>query len=364
MGGERLARLQPSTDAADGRAAAGGDDRNGALSSRRTARFRCARRASCRRVLTALAVEGPRARSAAAAGAGRRFSIRSTSRAPRIRRAPGSFPLLEAASGGAASFKGEIGADAREDRPVGRGGRPREPRAEDHSRAAAQAAHAAARARSSRTCAARTRRSTCRTRSSPSGTAATCSSCKAEHRSGIPGIVHGTSTSGASLFLEPLSTVEINNDIVALEEQEARRSPPHPAGADRRVPRRAPATCSGRSRRRPSSTCCRRARGSPSRSTASSRRSRPTARSSCRRRGIRCSRAPVPVTIKVIPPATVLLDHRAEHRRQDRRAEDRRAAGADGAGRAAHSRRRRLARCRCSDRSSPTSATSSRSKRA
>jgi DNA mismatch repair protein MutS2 len=44
---------------------------------------------------------------------------------------------------------------------------------------------------------------------------------KAEHRSNIPGIVHGTSTSGASLFLEPLSTVEINNDIVALEQQEA-----------------------------------------------------------------------------------------------------------------------------------------------
>ena len=44
---------------------------------------------------------------------------------------------------------------------------------------------------------------------------------KAEHRGGIPGIVHGSSTSGASLFLEPLSTVEINNDIVALEEREA-----------------------------------------------------------------------------------------------------------------------------------------------
>jgi DNA mismatch repair protein MutS2 len=33
--------------------------------------------------------------------------------------------------------------------------------------------------------------------------------------------VHGSSGSGASLFLEPLSTVEINNDIVALEQQEA-----------------------------------------------------------------------------------------------------------------------------------------------
>ena len=44
---------------------------------------------------------------------------------------------------------------------------------------------------------------------------------RAEHRSSIPGIVHGSSASGASLFLEPLSTVEINNDIVGLQEQEA-----------------------------------------------------------------------------------------------------------------------------------------------
>ena len=44
---------------------------------------------------------------------------------------------------------------------------------------------------------------------------------RSEHRAAIPGIVHGSSGSGASLFLEPLSTVEINNDIVALEESES-----------------------------------------------------------------------------------------------------------------------------------------------
>src|SRR3954468_4886832 len=43
---------------------------------------------------------------------------------------------------------------------------------------------------------------------------------RAEHRHSIPGIVHGGSASGASLYVEPLETIEINNDIVALEEQE------------------------------------------------------------------------------------------------------------------------------------------------
>jgi len=43
---------------------------------------------------------------------------------------------------------------------------------------------------------------------------------RAEHRGNVPGIVHGSSASGASLFLEPSATVEINNDIVELEAQE------------------------------------------------------------------------------------------------------------------------------------------------
>jgi len=43
---------------------------------------------------------------------------------------------------------------------------------------------------------------------------------RAEHRSNVPGIVHGSSTTGATLFMEPAATVEINNDIVELEDRE------------------------------------------------------------------------------------------------------------------------------------------------
>jgi DNA mismatch repair protein MutS2 len=43
---------------------------------------------------------------------------------------------------------------------------------------------------------------------------------RSECRGELVGIVHGTSSSGATLFIEPLSTVEINNDIVSVEEQE------------------------------------------------------------------------------------------------------------------------------------------------
>jgi DNA mismatch repair protein MutS2 len=43
---------------------------------------------------------------------------------------------------------------------------------------------------------------------------------KAEQRGQVPGIMHGSSGSGASLFVEPLPAVELNNDIVSLGDDE------------------------------------------------------------------------------------------------------------------------------------------------
>jgi len=45
---------------------------------------------------------------------------------------------------------------------------------------------------------------------------------KVEHRGQLPGIIHGASGSGASLFVEPLPAVELNNDIVSLADEERR----------------------------------------------------------------------------------------------------------------------------------------------
>jgi DNA mismatch repair protein MutS2 len=45
---------------------------------------------------------------------------------------------------------------------------------------------------------------------------------KAEQRGQIPGIIHGSSGSGASLFVEPLPAVELNNDIVSMADEERR----------------------------------------------------------------------------------------------------------------------------------------------
>jgi DNA mismatch repair protein MutS2 len=45
---------------------------------------------------------------------------------------------------------------------------------------------------------------------------------RAEQRRRVQGIVHGLSSSGATVFMEPLETLEMNNEIVRLEEEEAR----------------------------------------------------------------------------------------------------------------------------------------------
>ena len=136
-----------------------------------------------------------------------------------IRRASGTFPLLDLASGSVASFKGETAHVREKIDPSGE--------VVDHASPDLKAIRERLRKQRSRL------RGTLESYLRGKETSKYLQDqvvterngryvivIKAEHRSSIPGIVHGTSTSGASLFLEPLSTVEINNDIVALEEQE------------------------------------------------------------------------------------------------------------------------------------------------
>src|SRR5262249_50494405 len=217
MGAERLPRPQPSPDARQVAQLL--------AATTETAKYVTAHglfplRATSElpQIIAALAVEG-RALEALRllALAGFLDSI-DESRAA-IRRAPGSFPSLEAASGGAASFKGEIAQTRDKIDPSGE--------VADHASPELKTIRERLRKQRSRL------RGTLESYLRGKETAKYLQDqvvterngryvlvIKAEHRSAIPGIVHGTSTSGASLFLEPLSTVEINNDIVALEEQE------------------------------------------------------------------------------------------------------------------------------------------------
>jgi DNA mismatch repair protein MutS2 len=218
MGEERLARLAPSTD--PGRVAqqlaatsetAVYLSKNGAFALRAPAELP--------QILNMLAVEG-RALEAASLVTLAAFleSVEETRAA--IRRVGSSFPLLDHVSGGAASFKGEV---ARTREKIDQSGE-----VVDH--ASPELKIIRERLRKQRTRLRGTLESYLRGKETAKYLQDQVVTerngryvlvVKAEHRSSIPGIVHGASTSGASLFLEPLSTVEINNDIVALEEQEA-----------------------------------------------------------------------------------------------------------------------------------------------
>src|SRR5213593_736678 len=217
MGDERLARLAPS-----------GDPQRVAqllAATTETTRFLAANplfalRASrdLPQVLGALAVEG-RALEPLRLLALADFLDSVDDTRTSIRRASGPFPLLESASAGAASFKGETAQVRDKIDPAGE--------VVDH--ASQELRSIRDRLRKQRTRLRGTLESFLRGKETAKYLQDQVVTerngryvlvIKAEHRSAIPGIVHGSSTSGASLFLEPLSTVEINNDIVALEEQE------------------------------------------------------------------------------------------------------------------------------------------------
>jgi DNA mismatch repair protein MutS2 len=218
MGRERLARLQPSVDpAVVAHALAATTEAARYVSTHGTFPLHASNELP--QILGALAIEG-RALDALRLSALAAFLDSVEDSRTAIRQASGSFPVLDAAAAAAASFKGET-AQVRDKI---------DPSGEVVDSASAELRLIRDRLRKQRGRLKTTLESYLRGKETAkylqeqivterSGRYVLV--VKAEHRSAIPGIVHGASTSGASLFLEPLSTVEINNDIVALEEQEA-----------------------------------------------------------------------------------------------------------------------------------------------
>ena len=218
VGAERLARLAPASDAqVVAHLLAATSETAGFLAENGLFPLRAS--SDLPQILGALAIEGR------ALGAGWLLSLSAfldsiEETRTSIRRAAGSAPLLNQVSGAAASFAGET-AQAREKiDPSGD--------LVDHASPALKSIRE--RLRKQRTRLRNTLESYLRGKDTAKYLQEQVVTerngryvlvVKTEHRSSISGIVHGASASGASLYLEPLSTVEINNDIVALEEQQA-----------------------------------------------------------------------------------------------------------------------------------------------
>jgi DNA mismatch repair protein MutS2 len=217
MGEERLARLQPSSDSQRVAALlAGTTETRRYLATNPLFPFRAT--AELPQMLSALAMEG-RILEPLRLLALAEFLDSVDRTRDAIARASGSFPMLEAASGLAASFRGES-AQAREKI---------DPSGELVDHASPQLKALRDRLRKQRARLRTTLESFIRGKDTSKYLQDQIVTerngryvlvIKSEHRSAIPGIVHAASTSGASLYLEPLSTVEINNEIVAIDEQE------------------------------------------------------------------------------------------------------------------------------------------------
>jgi len=240
-----------------------------------------------------------------------------------VRRAPrDAYPLLHELVTRAANFDHEIGDVRRRDRPVG----------ELFDHASPELRIIRDRLRRQRTrlrgtlesyLRARTRRSTSRPgHHRPQRPVRAPRACRAPGRD--PGHRARQLDERRQPVLEPLSTVEINNEIVALAEQEAeevRRILLALTDAFRRRALELTQTLE----RRPSSTRCRPARASRGWWTALRPRCPRTGRSTSARPAIRCSSGvaarlaaegpdrparaadPVPVDLRLSPPTTVLV---------------------------------------------------------
>jgi DNA mismatch repair protein MutS2 len=218
MGDGRLARLAPSSDRQQvARWLAATTETTKYLAANSLFPLRAS--AELPQTLAALAVEGRALEPARLVSLAAFLDSVDEAKAA-IRRAPGAFTHLEAATGAAASFNAETAQVRDKIDPAG----------DVVDDASPELKHVRERLRKQRSRLRGTLESYLRGKDTAKYLQDLVVTerngryvlvVKAEHRSSIPGIVHGASTSGASLFLEPLSTVEINNDIVALLEQEA-----------------------------------------------------------------------------------------------------------------------------------------------